>query len=327
MKKPPYEVPAAKRIRVIIDTDCACEADDQYAVAHQLMTPKFAVVGITAAHFGARFGARSAAESAQRSFEEARRVVGLMGLQDQVPVLPGCPQPLPDEVTPVDSPASRFIVEEAMRQDDRPLFVAVQGALTNLASAYLMRPEIAGRLTAVWVGGGGYPDGEYEFNADNDINAANVLLDSPIELWQVPKDVYSSLQVSFAVLYDRVWPCGEIGRYLVEHMTQEVNPGPMQQMSADKEKRLLAEGYSRGALRCAYPGGEHWLLGDSAAVGLMLSDHLRRFSVIGAPRIEPDGCRYQLRPENPRRIRVYHSVDWPFILEDFFAKIRYYFGS
>lgn len=327
MRKPPYQVPEERRIRVVIDTDCACEADDQYAVVHQLMTPKFEVAGITAAHFAAQMGAASAAQSAAKSYDEICRLLELVGLAGQVPVLHGCAQPLPDEHTPIESEASRFLIEQALREDDRPLFVAVQGALTNLASAYLLCPEIAGRMTVIWVGGGTYPDGEYEFNADNDINAANVLLDSPIELWQVPKDVYSSLQVSFAVLYERVWPCGEIGRYLVEHMTEEVAAGQMLQMSRDKEKRLLAEGYSRGAARCAYPGGEHWLLGDSAAVGLMLSDHLRRFSVIGAPRIEPDGCRYQLRPENPRRIRVYHSVDWPFILEDFFAKIRYYFGS
>ena len=63
------------------------------------------------------------------------------------------------------------------------------------------------------------------------------------------------------------------------------------------------------------------------AVGLLLSDHLRCFSLVGAPRIEPDGCRYRLRPDSPRRIRVYHSVDRTFILEDFFAKLRYYFGS
>lgn len=45
------------------------------------------------------------------------------------------------------------------------------------------------------------------------------------------------------------------------------------------------------------------------------------------PRVYRGGCRYRLRPDSPRRIRVYHSVDRTFILEDFFAKLRYYFGS
>lgn len=50
-----YKVPDSKKIRVIIDTDAACEADDQYAIAHALMTQKFIVKGITAEHFGAEF--------------------------------------------------------------------------------------------------------------------------------------------------------------------------------------------------------------------------------------------------------------------------------
>lgn len=100
MRQAPYEVPAARRIRVIIDTDCACEADDQFAVVHQLMTPKLEVVGITAAQFGTHFGAASAAESVRRSYDEICRLLELTGLTGAVPVLQGCAHPLPDEQTP-----------------------------------------------------------------------------------------------------------------------------------------------------------------------------------------------------------------------------------
>ena len=134
MKKAPYQVPECKRIRVLIDTDCHCEADDQFAVAHQLMTPKFDVVGITAEHYAKNFGATSVADSMQQSFDEAQLIVDLMGLHDQVKVYRGCDCQLPDEHTPVDSEAARFIIEEAMRDDERPLFITMQGATTNLAS-------------------------------------------------------------------------------------------------------------------------------------------------------------------------------------------------
>ena len=33
-----YTVPENKKVRVIVHTDCKNEADDQYAVAHHLMT-------------------------------------------------------------------------------------------------------------------------------------------------------------------------------------------------------------------------------------------------------------------------------------------------
>ena len=35
-----YKVQEKKRIRVILDTDAACEADDQYAIVHALLTPR-----------------------------------------------------------------------------------------------------------------------------------------------------------------------------------------------------------------------------------------------------------------------------------------------
>ena len=35
-----FEVPEQKKIRMIVHTDCKNEADDQFALAHHLMTPK-----------------------------------------------------------------------------------------------------------------------------------------------------------------------------------------------------------------------------------------------------------------------------------------------
>ena len=50
MKKMNYtfSVPDNKRVRMIVSTDCKNEADDQFALAHHLMTPKFAVTGLIA---------------------------------------------------------------------------------------------------------------------------------------------------------------------------------------------------------------------------------------------------------------------------------------
>lgn len=46
-----YTVPENKKVRVIVHADCKNEADDQYAVAHHLMTPRFDVKGLVAGHF------------------------------------------------------------------------------------------------------------------------------------------------------------------------------------------------------------------------------------------------------------------------------------
>ena len=53
MKKMNYtfSVPDNKRVRMIVSTDCKNEADDQFALAHHLMTPMFILKGIVPCHF------------------------------------------------------------------------------------------------------------------------------------------------------------------------------------------------------------------------------------------------------------------------------------
>ena len=47
-----YKVPDYKKIRVIVDTDAACEADDPFAIAHALLCEKFDIKAIFAEQFG-----------------------------------------------------------------------------------------------------------------------------------------------------------------------------------------------------------------------------------------------------------------------------------
>ena len=318
MKASMYTVPESKKIRVIIDSDCNCEADDQYAIAHALMTPKFEVKAIIAAHYGQ-------AGSTQKSYDEIMKVVDLMDKNKEVKVLQGCEACLSDEKKYTESEGSAYIIEEALKEDARPLFVVCQGAITNLANAYLMNPGIADRLTAIWIGGGSYPEGGWEFNLFNDMNAANVIMDSQIELWQVPMDVYSLMKVSFSVLYEKVYPCGNIGKYLVENLIR-VNEETCSRDLSDLDDLFGGAGMSARGKATFYPGGESWQLGDSPVVGLMLLDHHGHYSLQGAPRFKQNGT-YELRNANNRKIRVYHFVDSNFILNDFYAKLKCYFGT
>jgi len=59
------KIPEEKKIRVIIDTDAACEADDPFAIAQALMSPKLIVKGILAEHF-------REPDSTQRSYDEVK---------------------------------------------------------------------------------------------------------------------------------------------------------------------------------------------------------------------------------------------------------------
>ena len=68
-----FDVPDYKKIRVIIDTDAACEADDPFAIAQALMTPKFIVKGICAEQFGMP-------DSTKKSYDEIMTVLEAMDM-------------------------------------------------------------------------------------------------------------------------------------------------------------------------------------------------------------------------------------------------------
>ena len=110
-----YTVPENKKVRVIVHTDCKNEADDQYAVAHHLMTPRFDVKGLVAGHFWKNPQQYGELGTAQASYDEIIKVMELMGLKNQYPVKLGAPRALEDENTPIDSEGARFIIEEAMK--------------------------------------------------------------------------------------------------------------------------------------------------------------------------------------------------------------------
>ncbi|MGG1514180.1 nucleoside hydrolase [Paenibacillus oryzisoli] len=290
----PYSVPEEKKIRLIVNTDAKNEADDQYAIVHALLTPRFRISGMIAANFGER-----SATSMEDSYEEIGKVLRIMGMESDVQVFKGAPSALLDDKTPIPSAGSELIIREALREDSLPLYVIFLGPLTDLASAYLQEPRIAERLTAVWIGGGTYPEGGEEFNLGNDIAAANVVLRSPIPLWQVPKNVYSMVRVSLAELAVRVRPYGEIGKYLFDQ---------------------LAEFNMAWGSKPRWPKGEMWSLGDSPAVSLLLDDHMFEYDFLEAPLIGPDQ-RYVPQP-GARKIRVYRYVDSRFTLEDLYAKLQ-----
>ncbi len=291
-------LPLHKQIRVIISSDVKNEADDQYAIVHQLLTPMFDVRGVIAAHFESK--APGTETTMEQSYQELLKLLDAIGMDD-VPALRGCRAPLKSDS---DAPAGEgvdFLIAEALRDDPRPLYVTAQGALTDIAAALNRCPEIGKKMTVVWIGGFPYPDGGPEFNLMQDVAAGRVLMTSKAAVWQLPVNVYSTMEVSLAELAARVRPCGAVGRYLYEEM----------------ESYNLAFDENAPGLR----NGENWCLGDSPVVGALLGCGWRgNFHTRTAPRIADD-MRYLPNPGG-KEIRVYDYVDVRFILEDMYAKLK-----
>jgi hypothetical protein len=102
-----FRIPDEKKIRVIIDTDAACEADDPFAIVHALMSPKLIVRGICAEHFVLD-------GSVEKSMQEIETILQAICLE--TPAFMGQKGPL-DSCSEI-SPAVKFIIEEALREDD-----------------------------------------------------------------------------------------------------------------------------------------------------------------------------------------------------------------
>lgn len=304
LKRFGFSVPSENRIRMIVDTDAANEADDQFAIMHHLLTPSFDVRGIIAAHFEQK--ARYNGTTMDQSFAEIKKVLRLAEIED-VPIYRGCPHPLTSLQDAPDSEGVKFIIEEAKKEDDRPLYVAVQGAATNVAAALNRAPEIAGHMTVLWNGGGSYPDGGWEFNLLQDINACRVLLQSSVGVWQSNIDVYSRYEISLAELAMQIRPCGEIGTYLFEQLLAE----------NEIEFNIPLPEFRRG---------ENWALGDNTTIAMLMENQATgHWYLRKAPRINDD-MTYQEDPEG-KEIKVFTDLNYRMSLEDLFAKMKMAYGK
>ena len=109
MKKMNYtfSVPDNKRVRMIVSTDCKNEADDQFALAHHLMTPMFILKGIVPCHFNMFSRDYGDGHTAQASMDEVNKVLDLMDRQGVCPVCKGSEFPMKDEQTPAVSDGRR----------------------------------------------------------------------------------------------------------------------------------------------------------------------------------------------------------------------------
>ena len=177
-------------VDVVMDTDTYNEIDDQYALAYLIRSPeKLRLQAIYAAPF---FNGKSTgpADGMEKSYEEIGRVLDLMGEESRKgDVFRGSTSYLPDERTPVDSPAARDLVRRAMARtpEEGPLYVIATGAITNVASALLLEPALADRIGVFWLGGNamGWPVAR-EFILQQDVAAGRVLFLSGAPVVQLP---------------------------------------------------------------------------------------------------------------------------------------------
>jgi inosine-uridine nucleoside N-ribohydrolase len=173
---------------MVLDTDTYNEVDDQFALAYSLLSPeKIDVQAVYAAPF---YNDRSTGpeDGMEKSYDEIVRLLGKRNRRQDGSVFKGSRSYLKSYDTPVDSPAARDLIERAGACTcDDPLYVIAIGAITNVASAILMAPDIISKIAVVWLGGNplDYPTTR-EFNLMQDIHAARVIFDCGAPVTMIP---------------------------------------------------------------------------------------------------------------------------------------------
>ncbi len=214
-------------VDVVLDTDAFNEIDDQYAIAYLINSDdRLNLKAIFAAPF---FNAKSAtpADGMEKSYNEIINILTLMERDDlKSLVYRGSNNFLADELTPVASAAANKLVSLAMQYTaQKPLYVVAIGAITNIASALIMQPDIKDRIVLIWLGGNAleYPHNK-EFNLYQDVAAARVVFGCGVALVQLPcSGVVSSFSVSGPELEYHLRGKNKLCDYLVDVTIKEAD--------------------------------------------------------------------------------------------------------
>lgn len=209
-------------VDVVLDTDAYNEIDDQFAISYLLKSKdKLNTKAIYAAPF---LNERSAspADGMEKSYHEILKLLSL--LEERLDVFRGSEQFMTDEATPVLSSAAQDLAERVKQYSpENPLYVVAIGAITNVASAILLNPDVARNTVVVWLGGHAlhYHD-THEFNMRSDVAAARVVMGSGVPFVMLPCcGVVSSFTVSKPEL--EYWLKGKnpLADYLAENTIQQ----------------------------------------------------------------------------------------------------------
>lgn len=303
------------RARVIIDNDYSGDPDDLVQTAHHLLSPTVEIPFFVPSHLSEGDPWDPSEQQATNAEAVLRELLATMAVEDQFVIHRGSEKAIVDRATPQDTPAARAIIAEAMRTDrNLPLFYAAGAGLTDLASALLLEPGIASRMTLVWIGGPEYPDlappppgaNGPEYNLRIDITAAQVVFASGINIWQVPRNAYRQVLLSYGELIISVGSQGRLGTYLqqaIEHVMERTS-------------------------KIGFNIGETYAMGDSPLVTLTAlqsafeADPASSFySLRARPTIREDGSYGPVEPQLPP-IRVYTQIDNRLTFADFFAKLQ-----
>ncbi|MFI5131435.1 MAG: nucleoside hydrolase [Chitinophagales bacterium] len=289
---------SAQKQKVWLDTDTGNEMDDLYAIVRLLKDTTVEISGISSAHFnnadllafekwnGYHTKDLHTVTESQRLNELLLQALNLMGIPHPI----GADRQIGrawGQQDPRPSPAATAIITAARNlRPGEKLDVLTLGALTNIATAVMMAPEIVSRIrcyslgakynskTKVW--------DKSEFNIRNDLNAFDYLLN--LEGFEF---VIMPLQTAFPLQFNR--------DKTYDHLDETI---PVEKILEDRWKEQN-------------PGDTTRVMWDLALVEAYLQP---AFSTIGAALTPPENKK--------RKIRVFTGINKEKLYADFWQVLK-----
>jgi inosine-uridine nucleoside N-ribohydrolase len=288
--------PENGKVRMVLDTDTYNEIDDQFALVYTLLSgDRLDLEAVYAAPF-LNNRSESAKDGMEKSYEEILRVLDKMDVPAEGLAFRGSENFLQSVNQPEESDAVDDMIRRAMQSSaDDPLYVVAVGAITNVASAILKQPEIIKNIVVIWLGGDAPMwSNRPEFNLQQDVLSASVVMDSGVPFVQVPcLPVASHLMTTTPEMEVYVRGKGAIGDYLYE----------------------IFEEY--GGSQYAYSK----VIWDMAAVAYLLNPRWTQTETIHSPILSVDRVTWGF--DNSRHfIGMVKSLNRDAIFGDFFRKLE-----
>lgn len=279
-------------IPILIDADTANEVDDLFAIIRAVVEPKLDLVGLTSAQFHiSPLASDTTVLESQKMNEELMAVLDAKDIP--LPVGSNVAMASKDSYTP--SPASDFIVEQAMKMNEGDsLNIVILGSCTNVATAVRQNPAIVDKIKVHYIGF--WHDtltNKYdlkEFNSGNDTVAIDILLNTvELDFNVMTATTCQHLVFDKEELLNK-FPANEVQKYLVNRW----NDYDRWWTEKDPEKK-------------------HWIMWDVAIIEAIIHPQYSKTKLFSTP---SDNLQ--------REITIHTSIDVESMKQDFWDSINKY---
>ncbi|MEM9648375.1 MAG: nucleoside hydrolase [Bacteroidota bacterium] len=215
--------------QIIVDADTGNEVDDPYALVRILLEPSVEVTALNAAHWQTSHWTKP--KSMENSHRLNQQLLGELRLD--IRTLRGAPARMYDWGDRAQHSAAAYEIIKQAREKEEVTILAL-GALTNVASAVFLAPEIAKKLKVYWLGTTLDFDTKVlkrnDFNPLMDPYALDLLLDSQVEFYIMPINVAADMEIAYADLAKAI-DSHAIGKFLLKRWDDHID--------GSREKRIL----------------------------------------------------------------------------------------